>query len=242
MSDLNKMENPNILSSVSKSKSVPSLLLSSSQKAYNNPKERIKIINEIINTKNSELKKIKQKLAEIKLKEKLIEKEKFESKESSLPFMKKQEIIEDNKIKNKLNMQNNSLNNKIKLLTEKLDKIESELICNPHQGFLSSIKAKLKEVLNQKEMLLLKINENNEEIQKINEKDIKNKYKYNKKVFLENLDNSNNDINNIINRKNKINQIMKNYLSENDIIKNSNKDYHKDLYEEEINKKKRSKK
>ena len=129
------------------------------------------------------LKKIKQKLAEIKLKEKLIEKEKFESKESSLPFMKKQEIIEDNKIKNKLNMQNNSLNNKIKLLTEKLDKIESELIYNPHQGFLSSIKAKLKEVLNQKEMLLLKINENNEEIQKINEKDIKNKYKYNKKVF-----------------------------------------------------------
>ena len=242
MSDLNKMENPNILSSVSKSKSVPSLLLSSSQKAYNNPKERIKIINEIINTKNSELKKIKQKLAEIKLKEKLIEKEKFESKESSLPFMKKQEIIEDNKIKNKLNMQNNSLNNKIKLLTEKLDKIESELICNPHQGFLSSIKAKLKEVLNQKEMLLLKINENNEEIQKINEKDIKNKYKYKKKVFLENLDNSNNDINNIINRKNKINQIMKNYLSENDIIKNSNKDYHKDLYEEEINKKKKEQK
>ena len=242
MSDLNKMENPNILSSVSKSKSVPSLLLSSSQKAYNNPKERIKIINEIINTKNSELKKIKQKLAEIKLKEKLIEKEKFESKESSLPFMKKQEIIEDNKIKNKLNMQNNSLNNKIKLLTEKLDKIESKLIYNPHQGFLSSIKAKLKEVLNQKEMLLLKINENNEEIQKINEKDIKNKYKYNKKVFLENLDNSNNDINNIINRKNKINQIMKNYLSENDIIKNSNKDYHKDLYEEEINKKKKEQK
>jgi hypothetical protein len=91
-------------------------------------------------------------------------------------------------------------------------------------------------------MLLLKINENNEEIQKINEKDIKNKYKYNKKVFLENLDNSNNDINNIINRKNKINQIMKNYLSENDIIKNSNKDYHKDLYEEEINKKKKEQK
>ncbi len=242
MSDLNKMENLNILSSVSKSNSVPSLLLSSSQKAYNNPKERIKIINEIINTKNSELKKIKQKLAEIKLKEKLIEKEKFESKESSLPFMKKQEIIEDNRIKNKLNMQNNSLNYKIKLLTEKLDKIESELIYNPHQGFLSSIKAKLKEVLNQKEMLLLKINENNEEIQKINEKDIKNKYKYNKKVFLENLDNSNNDINNIINRKNKINQIMKNYLSENDIIKNSNKDYHKDLYEEEINKKKKEQK
>ena len=223
MSDLNKMENPNILSSVSKSKSVPSLLLSSSQKAYNNPKERIKIINEIINTKNSELKKIKQKLAEIKLKEKLIEKEKFESKESSLPFMKKQEIIEDNKIKNKLNMQNNSLNNKIKLLTEKLDKIESELIYNPNQGFLSSIKAKLKEVLNQKEMLLLKINENNEEIQKINEKDIKNKYKYNKKIFLDNLDN----------KKYKINLIKKHYLSENE---NINENFNKCIYEEETNK------
>ena len=242
MSDLNKMENHNILPSVSKSNSVPSLLLSTSQKINTNPKERIKIIDEIINARNSELKKIKHKLAEIKLKEKLIEKEKYESKEETLPFNKKQEILEDNKIKNKLNLQNNSLNNKIKLLTEKLDKIESELIYNSHKGFLSSIKAKLKEVLNQKEMLLLKINENNEEIQKINEKDIKSKYKYNKKIFLDNLDNSNNNVDEIINRKNKINQIMKNYLSENDVISNSNKDYHKNLYEEELTKKKKEQK
>ena len=242
MSELNKMENPNILPSVSKSNSVPSLLLSTSQKTNTNPKDRIKIIDEIINARNSELKKIKHKLAEIKLKEKLIEKEKYESKEETLPFNKKQEMLEDNKIKNKLNLQNNSLNNKIKLLTEKLDKIESELIYNSHKGFLSSIKAKLKEVLNQKEMLLLKINENNEEIQKINEKDIKSKYKYNKKIFLDNLDNSNNNVDDIINRKNKLNQIMKNYLSENDAISNSNKDYHKNLYEEELTKKKREQK
>ena len=136
MSELNKMENSNILPSVSKSNSVPSLLLSTSQKKNTNPKDRIKIIDEIINVRNSELKKIKHKLAEIKLKEKLIEKEKYESKEETLPFTKKQEILEDNKIKNKLNLQNNSLNNKIKLLTEKLDKIESELIYNSHKGFL----------------------------------------------------------------------------------------------------------
>ena len=254
MSELNKMENPNLLSSSSKSKSVPSLLLSTSKNSnknnndiskdinskYNNPFERIKIIDDIISTKNSELRKIKYKLAEIKLKEKLIEKEKYESKDSSLPFIKKQEIIEDNKIKNKLNIQNNSLNNKIKLLNEKVDKIESELIYGSHRGFLTSIKEKLKEVLNQKEMLLLKINENNDEIQKINEKDIKNKYKYNKKIFLENLDNTNNNNslnNNSRNRKNKFNQIYKHYLSENDMIKNTDKEYLKKLYEEETNKK-----
>ena len=57
MSELNKMENPNILPSVSKSNSVPSLLLSTSQKKNTNPKDRIKIIDEIINVRNSELKK-----------------------------------------------------------------------------------------------------------------------------------------------------------------------------------------
>ena len=249
MSELNKMENPNLLSPSSKSKSVPSLFLSASKNSNlnnnelynsNNPYERIRIIDEIISNKNSELRKIKYKLAEIKLKEKLIEKEKYESKDSSLPFEKKQEMIEDNKIKSKLNLQNNSLNNKIKLLTEKLDKIESELIYGSHPGFLAAIKEKLKEVLNQKEMLLLKINENNDEIQKINEKDIKNKYKYNKKIFLENLDNTNNNKNinnNSRNRNNIMNQIKKHYLSENDMINNSNKNYHKNLYEEEINNK-----
>jgi len=254
MSSQNKMEKQkqNILSLTSKSKSVPSLLLSLSKKPSDNEKEisknpmdispnpytRLKSIEEIINSKYDELTTIKKKLDKIKLKEKLIEKEKFETIKESLPFVKKQEIVEDNKIKDKLNIQNISLNNKLKLISEKVDKIESELIYGSRSGFLESLKSKLKEVLNQKEMLLLKIKENNNEIQKINEKDNNKKFKFNKKIFLENLDNINsnntnntNDNKNIENKNSKFESIKKYYLSEN------NRNYHKYLYEEEINKK-----
>ena len=254
MSSKNKMEKQkqNILSISSKSKSVPSLLLSLSKKPSDNEKEisknpmdispnpytRLKSIEEIINSKYDELTTIKKKLDKIKLKEKLIEKEKFETIKESLPFVKKQEIVEDNKIKDKLNIQNISLNNKLKLISEKVDKIESELIYGSRSGFLESLKSKLKEVLNQKEMLLLKIKENNNEIQKINEKDNNKKFKFNKKIFLENLDNINsnntnntNDNKNIENKNSKFESIKKYYLSEN------NRNYHKYLYEEEINKK-----
>ena len=245
MSILNKMENPLLLSFPSKSKSVPSLLLSPSQSSQNknkikvssSPYERLKSIEETINNKNTELIKIKYKLAEIKLKEKLIEKGKYETIEESLPFYKRQEILEDNKIKDKLNKQNISLNNKLKLLTEKVDKIEAELLYGSRQGFLASIKAKLKEALNKKEILLSKINENNNEINNINQKGIKNKYKFNKKIFLDNLDIHNINISNTntINKSRNKN-IKKNYLSENDIM-NNNKEYNKDLYEEEKNRK-----
>ena len=254
MSSQNKMEKQkqNILSLTSKSKSVPSLLLSLSKKPSDNEKEisknpmdispnpytRLKSIEEIINSKYDELTTIKKKLDKIKLKEKLIEKEKFKSIKESLPFVKKQEINEDNKIKDKLNIQNISLNNKLKLISEKVDKIESELIYGSRSGFLESLKSKLKEVLNQKEMLLLKIKENNNEIQKINEKDNNKKFKFNKKIFLENLDNINsnntnntNDNKNTENKNSKFESIKKYYLSEN------NRNYHKYLYEEEINKK-----
>ena len=254
MSSKNKMEKQkqNILSISSKSKSVPSLLLSLSKKPSDNEKEisknpmdispnpytRLKSIEEIINSKYDELTTIKKKLDKIKLKEKLIEKEKFETIKESLPFVKKQEIVEDNKIKDKLNIQNISLNNKLKLISEKVDKIESELIYGSRSGFLESLKSKLKEVLNQKEMLLLKIKENNNEIQKINEKDNNKKFKFNKKIFLENLDNINsnntnntNDNKNTENKNSKFESIKKYYLSEN------NRNYHKYLYEEEINKK-----
>ena len=172
MSSQDKMEkqNQNKLSISSKSKSVPSLLLlSQNEKEISknsigsppNPYDRLKSIEEVINSKYDELIKIKNKLAKIKIKEKLIEKEKFESIEESLPLIKKQEIIEDNKIKNKLNIQNISLNNKLKFLTEKVNKIESELINGSRPGFIESMKSKLKEVLNKKEMIILKINENN---------------------------------------------------------------------------------
>ena len=250
MSELAKMENPNILYSSPKSKSVPSLLLSSSNQNKkdisktinstintNNPFERLRLIEETISNRNSELKKIKYKLAEIKLREKLIEKGKYALSEESLPLMKKQEIMEDNKIKSKLTIQNSFLNNKLKLLTEKVNKIEAELLYGSRKGFLSSLKDKLKEILNKKEVLISKINENYDEIQKINEKDIKNKYKFNKKIFLENLDNGIGSITPISRNKNfKLNHFKKYFLSEGDIINNSNKEYHKKLYEEEKNK------
>ena len=126
------------------------------------------------------------------------------------------------------------MNNKLKFLTEKVNKIESELINGSRPGFIESMKSKLKEVLNKKEMIILKINENNNEIQKINEKDNKKKFKFNKKIFLDNLDYSdnNNDNNkNNENKNNKINNIKKYYLSEND------KNYLKNILEEEKDKK-----
>ena len=235
MSDLNKMEYPKLISLSSKSKSVPSLLLSESKNTknnFNNPYKRLKLIENEISNKNSELIKIQNKISQIKNKEILIEKEKYELKENSLPFSKKQEIIEDNKIKSKLNLQNISINNKIKKISEKADIIEYELLYGDKPPLQFFIKQKLKEILNQKEMLKLKIDENNYEIQKINEKDNKSKYKLNKKLFLDNLDD----------REHKINNLKKCYLSENNINANINlndadKNYHKSLYDEEKNKK-----
>jgi len=242
MSELNKMETPTILSS--KTKSVPSIFLLKNKTINNeiskeinsntnNPYERLKLIDEIISTKNSELIKIKSKLTAIEKKEKLIEKEKYEINEESLPYAKKQELLEINKIKGKLNLQNISLNNKLKQINDKADRIEAELLYENRPGLNEYIKEKLKEVLNQKDLLMLKINENNNEIQKINEKDIKNKYKYNKKIFLQNLDNNNYKIN----QTNKTSNLNKKYLSENNINNNTNKNYQKCLYEEETNKK-----
>ena len=78
MSELNTLENPNIYTFASKQKSVPSLLLSSSTKPNqientsnsNNLYNRLKLIETIINNKNLELIKIKNKLTEIKKKRK----------------------------------------------------------------------------------------------------------------------------------------------------------------------------
>ena len=231
MSELNTLENPNIYTFASKQKSVPSLLLSSSTKQNqientsnsNNLYNRLKLIETIINNKNLELIKIKNKLTEIKKKEKQIENEEYKSNETILTYTKKQEIKEDNKIKGKLNLQNISLNNKLKQITEKADRIEAELLYGEKPGLGSYIKEKLREALAEKDWIILRINENNNEIKKINEKDIKNKYKYNKKIFLDNLDN----------KKYKINLIKKHYLSENE---NINEIFNKCIYEEETNK------
>ena len=236
MSALNKMENPHLISLSMKSKSVPSLLLSSESNKKNedslNVHKKLKIIDDEINNKTSELLKIQNKLTQIKKKQFLIEKEKYELNEHSLPYSKKQEILENNKIIRKLNLQNISINKKINKISEKADKIEYELLYGEKSELHSYIKEKLKEYLNQKDVLKLKIDENNYEIQKINEKGNKNKIKFNKKLFLDNLDD----------REHKLINLKKYYLSDSNIkinlnLNNADKNYHKSLYEEEKNKK-----
>ena len=234
-----------ILSTKAASKSVPSLLLSLSPKnnhknpeiskninsEINNPYERLKLIQEKIDNKNTELKKIKNKIIDIEHKEKIIEQRKNELKQESLPLLERFKLFEDNKLKNKLNLQNISLNEKIRKISEKVDKIESELL----YGNNPRLKDKLKEILDKKDTYLLKINENNNEIEKINDKDKINKYKLNKQFFLLHLD-KNNSRN--TNKEAKLFYLKKYYLSENDIIKeNANENYHRCLYEEEIEKK-----
>ena len=234
-----------ILSTKAASKSVPSLLLSLSPKnnhknpeiskninsEINNPYERLKLIQEKIDNKNTELKKIKNKIIDIEHKEKIIEQRKNELKQESLPLLERFKLFEDNKLKKKLNLQNISLNEKIRKISEKVDKIESELLYGNNPG----LKDKLKEILDKKDTYLLKINENNNEIEKINDKDKINKYKLNKQFFLFNLD-KNNSRN--THREEKLFYLKKYYLSENDIIKeNANENYHRCLYEEEIEKK-----
>ena len=245
MSLSKKMENAHLISSLSKkSKSVPSLLLLSEpnnniknniNNNLNKEYDRLKIIDDEINNKNTELIKIENKLNKIKNKEFLIKKEKYELNELSLPYSKKQEILENNKIIKKLNLQNISINNKIKKISDKADKIEFELLYSQKSELHSFIKEKLKEYLEQKDVLKLKIEENNYEIEKMNEKEKKKKNKFNKKLFLDNLDNKE-DNNNKINRINKINNLKKYYLSESN-INNANKNYIQSLYEEEKTKK-----
>ena len=242
MSESKKMENAHFIPLSEKSRSVPSLLLSESSNINNNLSneyDRLKIIDDEINNKNTELIKIQKKLTKIKKKEFLIKKEKYELNEHSLPYTKKQEIIENNKIIKKLNLQNISINNKIKKISDKADKIEYELLYGQKSELHSFIKQKLKEYLEQKDILKLKIDENNYEIEKINEKEKKNKYKFNKKLFLDNLDDKEHN-----NHNRKIN-LKKYYLSDSNIINqnlnlnlnNANKNYHQSLYEEEKSKK-----
>ena len=70
-------------------------------------------------------------------------------------------------------MQNISINNKIKKISDKADKIEFELLYSQKSELHSFIKEKLKEYLEQKDVLKLKIEVNNYEIEKMNEKEKK---------------------------------------------------------------------
>ena len=187
----------------------------------NDPYERLKIIEESINNKNKELKKINNKLNKINKIEKEIQK--------PLTFSQKQEIVEDNKIKDILNSNNISLGRKLIKISATAKNIESLILFGGHHNInYIPNKQKLTEIKNKKEYILLKIKENDNEIKKIDEKDIKNTYKQKQQIFLENLEKKSNNYN-----SNK-NIIKKNTLLLTDNNINANEVFNKCLYEEGI--------
>ena len=202
MSSITGQENPGIFSQKEQLNLIPSQSLFSSPKQKknedffltyenlynktsdkkennNNPYERLKIIEEIINNKNDELNNISNKLEKIDKIHKNIQK--------PLTYSKKQEIIEDNKIKEILNLKNASLGKKLLQISEKVKKIEAALLYGGGGSNQIPIKEKLKDMKNKKEYILLKMKENDNEIKKIEHKEEKNTYKEKQKNFLENL-------------------------------------------------------
>ena len=186
------------------------------------PYKRLEIIQKIINNKNEELNRINNRLKIINQLEK--------SKQKPLTFSRKQEIIEDNKIKEKLNLKNISLGKKFLQISEKVKKIEEELLFEESKINYIPIKEKLKEIKNKKESILSKIKENDKEIKKINDKEKKYFYKENQKNFIKNIEKLN-QINNDKKYKLKKNELL---LTDNNI--NANEAFNKCLYEEEIQK------
>jgi len=186
------------------------------------PFERLKAIEESINNKNKELKNINIKLNNIIKIEKEIQK--------PLTFSQKQEILEDNKIKNILNSNNISLGIKLSKISAKAKKIENELLYGGH-GNINNIpkKEKLYEIKKTKEYILLKIKENDNKIKKINDKDKKNYFKQNQQIFLEKLEK-------IKENKNSNKYFWKKLLLLTDNNINANDAFNKCLYEEEIQK------
>ena len=187
-----------------------------------NSYERLKMIDQMINIKNKELININDKLKKL---------DNYENKKKNIYFSKKQEIYENNKIKEKLNIKNLSLGKKFLQISEKVKKIENELLYRGSENnSYIPIKEKLKEAKSNKEYILLKIRENDDEIKKINDKEIKNTFKEKKKIFLENLEKikENNNSNRNIRKKNLL------LLTDNNI--NANEVFNKCLYEEEIQK------
>ena len=187
----------------------------------NSPYERLKILEQMINVKNKELFNINNKLNKL---------DNYEKKNKKpLIFSANREIYENNKIKEKLNIKNLSLGKKFLKISEKIKKIEDELL---YRGSENSnyipIKEKLKEVKSSKEYILLKMKQNDEEIKKINDKEKKNSFKEKKKKFLENLE----KIKEISNSNKNIRKKNPLLLTDNNI--NANEVFNKCLYEEEI--------
>ena len=226
-------ENFEILSQKRHSKIFPYQLSLSSPKSNlddsnidnNNPYERLKIIEEIINNKNEEINNLNIKLEKIEK----IQKRNIQRIQKPLTYSKKQEMLEDNKIKDILNSKNISLRKKLYQISQKVEKIEAELLYGSGSNLIP-FKEKLKEMKSKKEYILLKMNENDNEIKKIENKEEKDKYKEKQKNFLENLSK-------IQEEKKSAKSLIKEkllLLTDNNI--NVNEAFNKSLREEEIQK------
>ena len=190
-------------------------------KSEDDPFERLKKLEEMIDNKNQQVNNIYTRLDKLNEIEKNIKNPK-----NSFEKLKRNK---DEKLKEKLNINIISLNKKLISITEKEKKIEDAILFNGSGGGSIPDKEKLKEIKDKKELILLKIKENNEEIKKMNEKDKKNTYKEKQKTFIENLE------------KIKENYTPKLYVSKNilklsneNINSNANEEYNKCLQEEQL--------
>ena len=190
-------------------------------KSENDPFERLKKLEEMIDNKNQHVNDIYTKLD--KLNE--IEKNVKNPKNS----FEKIKANKAEKLKEKLNLNIISLNKKLASITEKEKKIEDAILFNGSGSGSIPDKEKLKEIKDKKELILLKIKENNDEIKKMNEKDKKSTYKEKQKTFIENLEKiKENYTPKLYVRKN----ILK--LSNDNINSNANEEYNKCLQEEQL--------
>ena len=190
-------------------------------KNEDDPFERLKKLEEMIDNNNQHVNDIYNRLDKLKEKEKNVKypKNSFEKLEAN----------KAEKLKEKLNLDIINLNKKLASITEKEKKIENAILFNGSGGGSIPDKEKLKEIKNKKELILLKIKENNDEIKKMNEKDKKSIYKENQRTFIENLE------------KIKENYTQKFYVRKNilklanDIINsNANEEFNKCLKEEQL--------
>lgn len=185
------------------------------------PFERLKKLDEMIDNKNQYVNNIYTKLDKLNEIEKNIKipKNSYEKLEAN----------KTERLKEKLSLNIISLNKKLSKITEKEKKIEDAIVFHGPGGGSIPEKEKLREIKNKKELILLKIKESNDEIMKINEKDKKNIYKEKQRIFVENLEKiKENYTHKFYVRRN----ILK--LSNESLNSNANDEYNKCLQEEEL--------
>jgi hypothetical protein len=187
------------------------------------PFERLKKLEEMIDNKNQHVNNIYTRLDKLNEIEKNVKNPKN--------IFEKLETHKEEKLKKKLNLNIISLNKKLTSITEKEKKIEDAILFNGSGGGSIPDKERLKEIKDKKELILLKIKENNDEIKKMNEKDKKSTYKEKQRTFIENLEKIKENYTQKFNvRKN----ILK--LSNDNINSNANEEYNKCLQEEQLQK------